>query len=247
MVMITGGRRGIGRAVAAKFLSQGWRVALNDIEGDELRRTVDVLSEEDQGITAHVADISREDHVEALVADVLVTHGRIDALVNNAATIRFAPMLEYTSADLAASLATNVAGAFYSTQAVARHWVDADRGGAVVMISSVSALQARPGHVAYGASKAAMEMMARVAALELAPHRIRVNCVAPGGPISTEFVGQFATAPDFEERVRTTVPLGRAGEPIEVAEAVYYLASDQASYITGATLVVDGGVSIGRP
>jgi NAD(P)-dependent dehydrogenase (short-subunit alcohol dehydrogenase family) len=115
------------------------------------------------------------------------------------------------------------------------------------MVSSVSAHQARPGHVGYGASKAAMEMIARVAALELGGHRIRVNCVAPGGPILTEFVAQFADRPGFGEAVESSVPLGRTGEPEEVAEAVYFLATDQGSFITGATVVVDGGVSIGRP
>jgi NAD(P)-dependent dehydrogenase (short-subunit alcohol dehydrogenase family) len=247
VVLVTGARRGIGRAVAERFLAEDWRVALNDIETTELAHTVTELGGPNGRVTAHPGDVSDADTAVSLVTDVVATHGRLDALVNNAATIRFAPFLDYTESDLVASLSTNAVGAFFCTQAAARHWIDAAVPGAVVMVSSVSAHQARPGHSAYGASKAAMELIAKVAALELAEHGIRVNCVAPGGPILTEFVAPLAARPGFEERVRANVPMGRTGRPEEVANLVFYLVSDQASYVTGATVVVDGGVSIGRP
>ncbi len=247
VALVTGARRGIGRAVAERFLAEGWHVALNDIEATELANTVAVLADPTGRVTTHPGDVGDADAAVSLVNDVVASHGRLDALVNNAATIRFAPFLDYTETDLTASLLTNAAGAFFCTQAAARHWIDTAEPGSVVMVSSVSAHQARPGHAAYGASKAAMEMFAKVAALELAEHDIRVNCVAPGGPILTEFVAPLAARPGFEERVRASVPLGRTGRPQEVADVVFYLVSEQASYVTGATIVVDGGVSIGRP
>jgi NAD(P)-dependent dehydrogenase (short-subunit alcohol dehydrogenase family) len=247
VVLVTGGRRGIGRATAELFARHGWRVAINDLESDDLARTVEEISAMGSIVTAHPADISDAAPANAMVAEVTQIHERLDVLVNNAATIRFGAFLDIEEADVAASLATNAAGALYCTQAAARHWLEEGSSGSVVMVSSVSAHQARPGHAAYGASKAAMEIIARVAALELGSRRIRVNCVAPGGPILTEFVAPFAARPGFEAKVESGVPLGRTGSPEEVAEAVYFLATDQSSFITGATLVVDGGVSIGRP
>ena len=247
VALVTGARRGIGRAVAERFLAEGWQVALNDIEASDLAHTAHELAGSAGQVTAHPGDVGNADAAESLVNEVVASHGRLDALVNNAATIRFAPFLDYTEADLEASLSTNTAGAFFCTQAAARHWIETAVPGAVVMVSSVSAHQARPGHAAYGASKAALEMIAKVAALELAEHGIRVNCVAPGGPILTEFVAPLAAHPGFEERVRSAVPMGRTGRPEEVADVVFYLVSEHASYVTGATIVVDGGVSIGRP
>lgn len=248
VVLVTGARRGIGRAVAVRFLREGWRTALNDIETDELRHTVHEIARERGIASAHPADISDAEQATALIGEVIATYGRLDALVNNAALIRFGSALEYSGEDLVASLGTNVLGALFCTQAAARHWVEAGGGGSVVMVSSVSARQARKGHLGYAASKAAMEMMARVAALELAEHGIRVNCVAPGGPILTEFVVEHAASrTGFDERIRTTVPMQRTGTAGEVADVVYYLCSEHASYVTGSTVVVDGGVSIGRP
>jgi len=246
VVLVTGARRGIGRAVAERFLAESWHVALNDIEASELANTANDLGGPTGPVTAHPGDVSDADAARSLVREVVSSHGRLNALVNNAATIRFAPFVDSTEADLEASLSTNASGAFFCTQAAARHWIETAVPGAVVMVSSVSAHQARPGHAAYGASKAAMEMIAKVAALELAEHGIRVNCVAPGGPILTEFVAPLAARPGFEERVRAAVPMGRTGSPEEVADVVFYLVSEQASYVTGATIVVDGGVSIGR-
>ncbi|MGH8949161.1 MAG: SDR family NAD(P)-dependent oxidoreductase, partial [Acidimicrobiia bacterium] len=230
VVLVTGGRRGIGRATAERFMAEGWRVALNDIDAADLAQTVAELSDGGTRASAHVADVSEPEEAAALIAEVTAAHGRLDVLVNNAATIRFAPILEYTAEDLAASLDTNFSGVFYCTQAAARYWVSNGVSGSVVMVSSVSAHQARPGHVGYGASKAAMEIMAKVAALELAPNRIRVNCVAPGGPVLTEFVAPIAAQPGFEEKVEASVPLGRTGRPEEVAEAIFFLATETASY-----------------
>jgi 3-oxoacyl-[acyl-carrier protein] reductase len=245
--LITGGRRGIGRAVAEKFVEEGWAVALNDLEDSGLEKTVAEVGAGGAVVTSHPRDIGTTGAAESLVDEVIARHGRLDALVNNAAVIRFAPLVDTDPADFDDALRVNLLGAFSCTKAAARHWISEGRQGSVVMVSSVSASQARPGHAAYGASKAGVEMLTKVAALELGPLRIRVNAVAPGGPILTEFVEPRAKRPGFEARINATVPLGRMGEPKEVANVVFFLAGEQASYVNGTTVTVDGGVSIGRP
>jgi NAD(P)-dependent dehydrogenase (short-subunit alcohol dehydrogenase family) len=246
VALITGGRRGIGRAIARKFIDEGWAVALNDLEESGLDDTVSELAGGGAAITSHPADIGRPENAESLIEDVLTKHGRLDVLVNNAAVIRFSPFVDIDPFDFEDALRVNLLGAFCCTQAAARHWIADGLHGSVVMVSSISAHQARPGHAAYGAAKAGMETMARVAAMELGPFGIRVNSVSPGGPILTEFVETRNNRPGSEARVSATVPLGRMGEPEEVANVVFFLAGEDASYVNGATLTVDGGVSIGR-
>lgn len=167
-------------------------------------------------------------------------HGRIDVLVNNAGTFEFAPLLELTEEAFDRVLRTNLLGPFHCTQVVAQHWVEIASPGRVVMISSVSAHVARARHAHYGASKDGLEMFVRAAALELASHGITVNCVAAGGPILSDFARPLAEEPGLLERISDTVPLRRPGEPEEVAGAVAFLVSDEANYITGAVLTVDG-------
>ncbi|HET9204102.1 MAG TPA: SDR family oxidoreductase [Acidimicrobiia bacterium] len=247
VALITGGRRGIGRAIAERFVKEGWVVALNDLQDSGLPETVAAIRDGGALITSHPADIGEPGVAEMLVEDVITRHGRLDVLVNNAAVIRFTPFVDTDPGDFEEALRVNLLAAFACTRAAARHWIAEGRGGSVVMVSSVSAHQARPGHASYGATKAGLETMAKVAAIELGPFGIRVNSVAPGGPIHTEFVAPAAKRPGFEARVRGTVPLGRMGEPAEVARVVCFLAGEQASYVNGATVTVDGGVSIGRP
>ncbi len=247
VVLVTGARRGIGRAVAERFLVEGWQVALNDVDGDGLGATFESLLGDGPLVSAHQADVGDRAQVERMIEEVLEEHGRLDVLVNNAGAIRFSPFTEYTTADFELSVRTNLLGTFHCTQATSNRWITLGAPGSIINISSVSGRQARPGHVAYGASKAGVEMLSKVAAMELAPYGIRVNCVAPGGPIMTEFVQPLAERPGFQERVRATVPMGRTGEPEEVAGVVFFLASKEASYMTGAVVVVDGGVTLGRP
>lgn len=247
VVLVTGARRGIGRAIAERFVADGWAVALNDIDESALGETVASISAAGGEISAHPGDVSQRHQVDRLVEEVIERHGGLDALVANAGVIRFAPFTDYPVADFEETLRVNLVGAFHCAQAVARAWIERGVPGAIVMVSSASARQARPGHAAYGSSKAGLEMLARVAAMELAPYDIRVNCVAPGGPILTEFVAPLAEAPGWDERIQAVVPMGRTGAPEEVAEVVRFLAGSGSSYVTGAVVPVDGGVTLGRP
>jgi NAD(P)-dependent dehydrogenase (short-subunit alcohol dehydrogenase family) len=222
-------------------------VALNDIDSDGLTRARRLLASDGTMVTAHPVDVGDRTAVEAMIEAIYQEHGSLDTVVNNAGTIRFAPFLEYDAADFELTYRTNVTGAFNVTQTAARRWIEHGDHGTVVMITSASAGQARPGHGAYGSSKAALEGFARTIAMELGPHGIRVNSVAPGGPILTEFVEPLASREGFSERVAQTVPLGRMGTPEEVAAVVFFLASEQASYVHGAVIPVDGGVTLGRP
>lgn len=240
MVLVTGARRGIGRAVAQRFLAGGWRVAINDIHAEDLETTARELGE----VSAHPCDVSDPGAVDSMMQEVLARHSRIDALVNNAGVIRFESFLAQRQRDFVEMLGVNLIGPLLCTQAAARHWIAGGLRGSVVMVSSMSAEVARAGHAAYGASKAALERLASVAALELGAYGIRVNCVVPGGPIWTEFVEQQSGSTG-EDRLAGRAPLGRVGEPADVAEVVYFLAGREASFVTGANVRVDGGRSLG--
>lgn len=234
-------------ATARRFIEEGWDVALNDIDADGLDEAAAQLGATGAKVTTHVGDVGDRSAVTAMVEDVFGAHTRLDALVNNAGKIQFESFLDFDQLDFEETFRTNITGAFNVTQEVTRRWIQGASSGCVIMITSASATQARPGHVAYGSSKAALEMFARGLAMELGPHDIRVNCVSPGGPILTEFVEPLAAKPGFEERIRSAVPLGRTGTPEEVAAVVVFLASEDASYINGAVIPVDGGVTLGRP
>lgn len=238
--------RGIGLAAAVRFAAEGWSIVLNDIDAAGLSDAANRLKEQGASVTKILGDVADPTVVESMVTSVISSQGHIEALVNNAAVIRFAPLLEYDTEDLETTFRTNVFGAFHATRAVARRWVAEGATGSIVMVTSVSSSQARPGHSAYGSSKAALEMLARNAAMELGPHGIRVNCVSPGGPILTELVEPVAGSVEFQERVRESVPLRRMGTPEEVAGVIYFLATSDASYVNGAVVTVDGGVSLGR-
>ncbi|WP_439599159.1 SDR family NAD(P)-dependent oxidoreductase [Falsiroseomonas sp.] len=246
VALITGAGRGIGLAAARRFLQEGWRVALLDIEPALLEGAMARLAQPEAtlALCCDVAD------VVGLVAAVRRAHahfGRLDALVNNAGIAVFKPMLETTPAEWARVLAVNLTGPFLAVQAAAPLMAEGG-GGAVVNITSISGLRASTLRIAYGTSKAGLAHLTKQQAVELASLGIRVNAVAPG-PVDTAMAKAVHT-PEIRRDYHDTIPLDRYGLESELAEAIFFLCSDRASYITGQVIAVDGGfeaTGIGLP
>lgn len=244
VALVTGAARGIGRATAKKFLAEGWRVALLDIDNDTLSKTCAALAPETT-LALH-CDVSGADGVAKSIARVGERFGRLDALVNNAGIAIFKPLLDTTPEDWARTLAVNLTGPFLCAQAAVP--LMREHGGSIVNITSISSLRASTLRVAYGTSKAALAHLTKQQAVELAALGIRVNAVAPG-PVDTAMAKAVHT-PAIRADYHDTIPLNRYGLEEELAEAIFFLCSDRASYITGQMLSVDGGfeaTGIGLP
>ena len=246
VALVTGAARGIGLAVAKRFLAEGWRVALLDIEGGLLKDAVAVLADPDNTLALH-CDVSDAAAVTAAFDALNRRFGRLDALVNNAGVAVFAPLLETSDQDWNRVLAVNLTGPFLCTKAAAPLMRE-HGGGAIVNITSISAVRASTLRSAYGTSKAGLAHLTKQLAVELASLGIRVNGVAPG-PVETAMAKAVHT-PEIRADYHDAIPLNRYGLEEELAEAVFFLCSDRASYITGQILAVDGGfdaAGIGLP
>lgn len=242
--LVTGAARGIGGAIAVALARDGADLILNDLAIDDdltgIKRDVEAL-----GRAAELCpgDVAAGGYIETAMSCCRQAGG-VDILVHNAAAFVFSPATELTRTAFEKALAVNLLGPFELSQACIREWMARDAKGCIVFVGSVSSKMAQANQAAYAASKAAQEMLCRVLAMEMGPRNIRVNSVAPGGPIATRMTE--AAIRRFPERVGQRVPLGRPGQPEEVAEVVAFLASDKASYIHGHTLVVDGGLTLGK-
>jgi NAD(P)-dependent dehydrogenase (short-subunit alcohol dehydrogenase family) len=246
VALVTGAARGIGLAVAQRFLAEDWRVALLDIERELLDGAVAALASPDATLALH-CDVSDAAAVAAAMASVNRRFGRLDALVNNAGIAVFAPLLETSEEDWSRVLAVNLTGPFLCTKAAAPVMRE-HGGGAVVNITSISAVRASTLRSAYGTSKAGLAHLTKQLAVELASLGIRVNAVAPG-PVETAMAKAVHT-PEIRADYRDAIPLNRYGLETELAEAVFFLCCDRSSYITGQILAVDGGfdaAGIGLP
>ena len=246
VALVTGAARGIGLATAKRFLAEGWRVALIDIDGDNLDRTFAALARPD--VTMAVAcDVSNPADVERAFELTATRFGRLDALVNNAGIAIFKPILDVTYEDWSRVLAVNLTGPFLCTQAAAPLMRDSG-GGAIVNITSISGLRASTLRTAYGTSKAGLAHLTKQQAVELAALNIRVNAVAPG-PVDTALAKAVHT-PEIRADYHDHMPLNRYGLEEELAETIFFLCSPRASYITGQVIAVDGGfdsTGIGLP
>ena len=246
VALITGAARGIGLAAAKRFLQDGWLVALLDVLGDEVRAAVKALNRDGDALAVE-ADVSDAVSVSDAVRQTHDRFGRIDALVNNAGIAIFKPMLDVTLEEWQRVLAVNLTGPFLMTQAITPIMRE-QGGGAIVNITSISGLRASTLRVAYGTSKAALAHLTRQQAAELAQYGIRVNAVAPG-PVETAMARAVHT-PAIRADYHDHIPLDRYGLESELANAIFFLCSEQASYVTGQELAVDGGfdaTGIGLP
>lgn len=237
--LVTGASRGIGRAIALCLAAEGARVAINYAGNVKAAEEVKA-SIEAAGGTAILcqADIADSTAVEAMIADVVKEFGTIDILVNNAGITRDTLLMRMKDEDFAKVLDTNLKGVFYCTKAVAKLMMK-KRAGRIINMASVVGLVGNAGQTNYAAAKAGVIGFSKSAAKELASRGITVNVVAPG------FIGTDMTAglpESVKEKMLTDILLGRMGEPEDVANAVLFLASDQASYITGQVVNVDGGM-----
>jgi meso-butanediol dehydrogenase/(S,S)-butanediol dehydrogenase/diacetyl reductase len=238
VAVVTGGARGIGLAIGHWFLAHGYSVALLDIDALTLDQTVADLAQPERVLGVH-CDVSSPSQVDAAAKAVVERFGCVDALVNNAGVAVFKPALEISFEEWRTVLGTNLDGAFLCTQAFGALMVGRGRG-AVVNIASISGLRASTLRVAYGTSKAALIHLTKQHAVELGNAGVRVNVIAPG-PVETEMaklVHSTAIRSDYYD----AIPLGRYGTPEEMANAVGFLCSDDASFINGQVLAVDGGL-----
>jgi 3-oxoacyl-[acyl-carrier protein] reductase len=236
--IVTGAGRGIGKAIATTFLQEGAQVFVCDVEGDRLEEALGELSSFGT-VHGEAADVTSREEVEELVSRTRGALGRIDVLVNNAGIARFDPSLEITDKDWNDTLAVNLTGVILCSQVAARVMRDQD-SGAIVNMASTNGILREPGLAHYNASKAGVVLLSKTMALELAPYNIRVNSVCPGF-ILTDLVQEGGMSDEEIRDYTSKIPLNRYGRVEEVANAFAFLASDEASFVTGAELVVDGG------
>src|SRR5687767_9243460 len=239
VALVTGGTRGIGKEIALELARAGASVAVNYyVEPDRAEETVRELRDVGVNAAAFAADVGLAPEVHRMIDDVIARLGRLDILVNNAGTQTWTPFLDVTEDEWDRVIRTNLKGCFLCTQAAARHMKDHD-GGAIVNIGSGCNKVPFPGLVAYTASKGGIEMLTKLAAVELAPHGIRVNCIAPG---AVEIERTRLELDDYAGTWGDITPLRRVGQPRDIAGATLFMVGPAASFITGQTLLVDGGL-----
>ncbi|MCO5145083.1 MAG: SDR family oxidoreductase [Aquamicrobium sp.] len=239
IAIVTGAARGIGRSCAERLLADGAKVVVADIDEARLNETAAAIGTADT-VLAVVADVSSKEEVEALVAAAVGKFGRLDIMVNNAGIAMVQDFLDITKADYDKVLGVNLEGAFWGTQAAARQMIAQGQGGVIVNMSSINSGLANPRVATYAITKGGMNQITGTAAVAFAPHGIRVVGVGPG-TIDTDMIHQGFVSDASVRGILSRTPLGRYGKASEVAAVVSFLASDDASYITGETIYPDGG------
>lgn len=243
--LLAGSGQGIGRACALALAEAGARVACVDVDEASARAVAAEIGAAGGEALGMHADVRSRDDVETVAQAAVAALGGVDVCIDIIGEARWGRVLELTDADWDDSFALVLRHVFYLAQSVGRQMVVQGTGGAIVSIASVSGLASAPLHAAYGAAKAGLIALTKTMAVELAAARIRVNAVAPGAILTPRVIARL-TAERRAESARA-IPMGRLGQPEEVAKAVVFLASDLASYVTGQTLVVDGGATVQFP
>ncbi len=246
VALVTGAARGIGRAIALQLAHAGADIALNDLDpaqpGEEVAADIRALG---RRASIHRADVSRRADVDAMIDAVVDAYGRLDIVVNNAGVQVWEPFLEVTDGPLERILDVDLKGVVYCSQASAWRMVRQSSGGRIVNISSVHAVSSFRTAAIYDAAKAAVVRLTATMALELAPHGITANSIGPGW-METPLAAPFLATPEGRAQVEATIPAGRVGRPEEVGALIAFLCSDAGAYITGAFIVIDGGLILGQ-
>jgi NAD(P)-dependent dehydrogenase (short-subunit alcohol dehydrogenase family) len=242
VALITGAGQGIGRAIAEVFAEEGADVAINDKTASaDAQRVVDEIRGKGRRAVLAVSDVSKRDEIEAMFDRVWEELGPIDILVNNAGIETIVPFLDLTDEQWSDVVNTNLRGEWMCSQAFCRRVIAAGRTGAIVNIGSIQAGKVLPGRTHYAPAKLAIEGLTRNVSAEVTPKGIRVNCIHPG-VIETGMTEWVMKRPDLLAGLCEQISMGRVGQPREVATVAAFLASDEAAYITGQSIYVDGGL-----
>lgn len=242
VVLVTGGAQGIGQAIVRQFAEAGARVMIADLRGEQAANLAATLRTEGRQVSSAAVDLAQPEAIASLMQQLESTHGRLDVLVHNAGYFPLTPFPEISPQVLQRTLDVNLSALFWLTQGVLPMFTR-QGGGCVLVTSSVTGPRvAYPGLTHYAAAKAGVNGFIRAAALELAPLKVRVNGVEPG-MIQTPAMDNLGDA-SLNARIAAAVPLGRLGEPDDIAATMRFLASEGAAYITGQTIVVDGGATL---
>lgn len=244
VALVTGAGSGFGECMAKTFAREGAEIAVVDINEEGAKR---VAGEIGQAATPIRCDVTKADQIAATLETTLKAFGRVDIVINNAGWSHLnRPFMEISEEDYDRVFNVNVKSIFHMTRAIVPHWREKGEGGVILNIGSTAGIRPRPGLLWYNGSKGAVNLMSRSMAVELAPDKIRVNCLAPvmgSTPLLANFMGMPDT-PENREKFLGTIPLGRMAEPQDVANAALYLCSDEAEFLTGVVLEVDGGRTI---
>ncbi len=240
--LVTGASEGIGAAAAIALAKAGYDVAVTELRPADLETTIEAIEAAGRRALAIALDLRSAESIAAAFKTAHDAFGRIEVLVNNAGVTLRKPALDTTPDDWNAVIGTNLTGTFFATQAMGRHLIAAKRRGAIITIASAHGMVGFSNRSAYGISKAALIHMTKMLAIEWAEHRIRLNAIAPG-TVETPSRAQYLADPEARRTMLARIPLGRFGNAEEVAAAAVYLASPAAGYITGQTLLLDGGLT----
>ena len=238
--LVTGAGRGIGRGIVEVFADEGADIAVNDIDNTNVDEVVASARSKGRQAMAVIGDVSKRGDVEAMIDTAWRELGGLDILVNNAGIETIVPFLELTDEQWTRLVDINLRAPWLCSQVFCRRAIGEGRTGSIVHIGSIQAGKVLPGRTHYAPSKLALEALARNMSAEVTPHGIRVNCVHPG-LIDTPMTAWVMNAPDILPQVLAQISLGRAGVPHEIGRVVAFLASDEAGYLTGQSVFVDGG------
>lgn len=235
--IVTGAGQGIGFAICQDLAKNGYNIILNDVEASLAREATDKIKKSGGHCVAVAGDVSDPSFIQSMVDEAVRSFGGLDVAVANAGITLFGDFLEYKREDLMKVVNLNIGGSFFLAQAAAKQIIQQKSGGSILFMSSVTGNQAHYDLAAYGMTKAALQNLAKHLVLELAPHKINVNCVAPGAT-KTE---RTLLDPDYDKTWSSITPMGRPAMPEDIASAVSFLVSPAARHISGQTLIVDGG------